>query len=600
MTRKLRILFLLLLLPLTARSQQFTAKIEDVGSCYRLTFTVTSRDVEGFTPPSLAAFDVLSGPNQSTFSNYQIVNGKSSHSETTSFTYLLQPHKEGRQTIGAASIRAGRRQLRSRPITFTASTSNSGSGSARQRGAQSSPEETGVQQAGSRVTERDLFIDVTPSRTRVREQEAVLLTYKVHARVGVGLSNTQLTNKPDFKGLISQEIPLPGNQIQTTVEHRGGVTYRTGTILQYVIFPQQAGRLEIPSITFDCMVVQQDHQMDLVDAFFNGGGSIGVQVRRQVPVTTIQVDALPQPKPAAFSGAVGRFTMKGRILNHSIRTNDVATYRITLSGLGNLKLITPPTVNFPSDFETYDPKTNEKTKTTANGLSGELTFDYTFVPRNVGDYEIPPVEFVYFDTEKGSYQTIRTSGVKLHVAQGQRSNEDVDKQLALLRSDIRPIHDADRAADFATGLFRWNSLSYRLLQLFILLAGCALLFWTRRWQKNGANTVRRRRHGAARLATKRLAEAQQLLDAPAASDFYAALSKAISGFLADTFDRPQSELNAEAIRQLLTEKGKDAETIDATLHLLETCQLGQFAPIDELDRQAVYNQTVETLEQISK
>lgn len=210
------------------------------------------------------------------------------------------------------------------------------------------------------MTQRDLFIDVTPNRTRIREQEAVLLTYRIHVRAGVALSNTSLTQKPDFKGLISQEIPLPGNQIQTTIEHRGGATYRTGTILQYVVFPQKAGRITIPSITFDCAVLQQDHTMDLADAFFNGGGTVGVQVRRKVPEITLQVDALPQPKPANFSGAVGKFNLQGKLLTPNVRTNDVATYRITLNGLGNMKLISAPTVNFPKDFDTYDPKTNEK------------------------------------------------------------------------------------------------------------------------------------------------------------------------------------------------------------------------------------------------
>lgn len=463
MTQKLhifRIMLCFVLISISAtyntNAQSFKAHIEDVGGYYRLTFTIASNDANNFTPPSLSNFEVLSGPSTSTFSNYQIINGHASHSETTTFTYILSARKSGKITIGPASIRVNGKSVHSNSVTLNAQANHSASNGPHSPNVGTN---NSVQQAGSSVTNNDLFIDVTPSRTTVHEQEAVLLTYRIHARVGVGLSNTSLTQKPDFKGLISQEIPLPGNQIQTYIEHRNGRTYRTGTILQYVVFPQTSGKLTIPSITFDCAVVQQDNTMDLADAFFNGGGTISVQVRRSVAPITLQVEALPQPRPAKFSGAVGKFNIQAQLLNKTIKTNDVATYRITLNGLGNLKLISAPQVKFPSDFDTYDAKTTDNTKATANGLHGQLTFDYTFVPRNVGDYAIPATEFVFFDTESNSYKTIRTQAITLHVEKGERSNADVDKQLALLKSDIRPLHT------FPSALLEWEhglSASYSL------------------------------------------------------------------------------------------------------------------------------------------
>lgn len=222
-----------------------------------------------------------------------------SRTSSTTFTYVLAPKKSGRLTIGSASVRVGRKVVKSRPITYNAqaaSGKSSQSSTARQsQQSSASSYNTGMQQTGSPVTERDLFIDVTPSRTKVHEQEAVLLTYRIHAKVGVALSNTQLTAKPDFKGLISQEIPLPNNQIQTYIEHRGNSTYKTGTLLQYVVFPQQSGKITIPSISFDCTVIQQDDALSPMEAFFNGGGTIGVSVKRKVAPLTLDVEALPNP-----------------------------------------------------------------------------------------------------------------------------------------------------------------------------------------------------------------------------------------------------------------------------------------------------------------
>lgn len=580
------------------RAQTFKAQIEDVGGYYRLSFTVTSSDVSRFTPPSLNDFEVLNGPSSSTFNSYQIINGKTSHSESTTYTYILSARKSGKLTIGPATIQANGRTLRSAAITLDAraGTQNNRSHSPN-NGNGGEPVDESIQQAGSQVSARDLFIDVTPSRTKVREQEAVLLTYKVHSRVGVGLANTQLTNKPDFKGVISQEIPLPGNQIQTVLEQRNGTTYRTGTILEYIVFPQQSGELLIPSITFDCTVVQQNRHMDLADAFFNGGGTIGVKVRRVVPELKLQVEALPQPKPANFSGAVGHFEIEGKLLNPSIRTNDLATYRVTIKGLGNLKLITPPAMKFPTDFETYDAKTNENTQVSTDGLTGELTFDYTFVPRNVGKYDIPALEFIYFDTEKGDYQTIRTQPLTINVGKGERSNADVDHQLALLRSDIHDIHTANSTQALPSWL-TWGNWSFALLNLVLATVFVASIFIARKWAKRHADTAERRRSGAAKQVAARLAEAEKLINAPDQTAFYSAISKALIGYLTDTFGIGQADLNNENIKQLLNQKGHDETTINQLLNLMQTCEFAQYAPSSNTERSEVYQQALDLLSKL--
>ena len=572
------------------KAQTFKAQIENVeGGYYRLTYTVTSSNVSGFTPPSLANFDVLSDLSTSTFNNYQYINGHATHTEGTTFTYIISARKSGRQTIGSASIRVNGKTLRSNAISFNAhvASANGGNNSNNAHG-QHNVQGATIQQAGSSVTPQDLFIDVTPSRTKIREQEAVLLTYRIHARVGVGLSNTSLTQKPDFKGLISQEIPLPGNQIQTTIEHRGGHTYRTGTILQYVVFPQKSGKITIPSITFDCAVVQQDNTMDLADAFFNGGGTISVQVRRTVAPITLNVEPLPQPSPTNFSGAVGKFSIQAQLLNKSVKTNDVATYRITLNGLGNLKLITAPQVKFPTDFDTYDAKTTDNSQTTVNGLHGQLVFDYTFVPRNVGDYTIPATEFVFFDTESGTYKTIRTQPIQLHVAKGEKSNADVDKQLALLKSDIHPLHSVH-----ASALPIWGSWAYRVLFALVIVAGIVFIYLTNKWNKI-RNSIYGQRHRAAQNAIK------HMRNAVGANNIHAEILKCIHQYLTSTFELKVTDLNIERIKQELSDSGVNEQDISQLASIIENCQFAQYAPNTSQDSQSLIQQAIQVMERIDK
>lgn len=599
MLRKILIMLAVLILPLQAWSQRFSASIEDVGGYYRLSFTINASGVSGFTPPSLAAFEILSGPSSYSSSSYQMINGKTSHSESTTYTYVLSARKSGHVTIGPASISVNGRTVRSNSISVNVQGvggqgGNASGGQSNHQASTSQQASSGVQQAGSPVTQRDLFIDVTPSRTRVKEQEAVLLTYRIHSRVGVGLSNTSLMQKPDFKGLISQELPLPGNQIQTSLERRGNATYRTGTILQYVVFPQKSGNIVIPSITFNCAVVQQDNTMDLADLFFNGGGTMSVQVKRTVPQITLHVDPLPSPRPANFSGAVGKFSISSKMLNPTVKTNDVATYRITLSGLGNLKLITAPTINFPKDFDTYDAKTNDNTKVSTSGLHGELTFDYTFVPRNVGDYTIPSVSFVYFDTATNSYQTLHTQPIHLHVAKGECSNADVDKQLALLKSDIRPLHEIETGSIFA-----WGKAGFWVLVALWIIAAFAVWCFTNAWNASRADVIGRKQRNAGKQTMKRLRAAQAILSGKATGDFHAAVINALHGFIADTFNIGQADLSTERIQAELSERGIDVSLTGRLLKLIETCQYAQYAPGSSQDKQATFDEAVSVINSLT-
>lgn len=582
--KKILVLILTVLFCVQIKAQTLSTSIDDVGGYYRLTFTINS-EASDFTPPSLADFEVLSGPNLSTFSNIQITNRKAVRSSTTSYTYIVSPKKSGKLTIGSASIKVGNRIVRSKPLTFNAhagSASSKQGGNAGQAPANGNAIDNSVQQAGTPVTNRDLFIDVTTSKTEVNEQEAILLTYNIHYRAGVGLANTQLSVIPDFKGFISQEIPLAGNQIQTNIEQRNGTTYRTGTILQYLLFPQKSGKLTIPSITFDCTVVQQNNHMSLADAFFNGGGNIGVKVQRRVPEKTIQVNPLPQPRPADFSGAVGKFSISGKLLTPNIKTNDIATYRITVNGNGNLKLITPPAITFPTDFDSYDAKTNERTQATEKGMTGSITFDYNFVARNTGKYEIPAVKFTYFDLESQSYKTIQTEALQLNVTQGERSNADVDRQLALLKSDIKDIHATD-SQSFLSSIYKWGSTSFWIVNVLLLVSFTVGMILFNKYVQKQSNHREIRRTKAGKTAFRKLEEAEQAILAND-SKFYALVSQAMTNFIVDSFNVEQADLNASKIESLLLEKGFKVEDADSYVKVIQTCEFAQYAPSADTQR----------------
>lgn len=566
-----------------------------VGEPFRIQYTVNTDQVSDFSGPTFTHFECLNGPATSTFNNYQVVNGRSSSSSSTTFTYILSATKKGKYSLPGAAVTVEGHTYHSRPVTVQVTV---GAGiSASRPNNSTSGEETQIQSAGTQITNRDIFLTVTANKRKVYEQEPIVLTYKFHARVGVGLSNIMLKKKPDLNGFLAQEVPLPTNLAPTTATHNG-ILYKEGTNLQYVIFPQKTGILKIPALSFDCEIMQQDMSVDLIDAFFNGAGHISLRVPRTTPELEIEVLPLPTPKPANFSGGVGKLDIKGELLTPHPATNEISTYRITLTGAGNMKLIKAPTVIFPKDFETYTPKTTEETQLTVDGIAGKVVYDYTFAPRNQGRYEIPAVEFIYFDSESNNYKTIRTQPQTIDVVKGKRSAADLDRELQLRSSDIRSPKAGNTAPSAADMVFAKGSVSYIAAYLVVLLVFSISYLALHRYLRTFADTDMRRYKKAGRQAIRKLKEARNLLESNQDAAFFSAVSRALTGYAADKYALALSDQSKENITKVLREKKVAEPVVQQMASLLETCEYARFAPASGIDKNKLYEQTLQVIEML--
>lgn len=561
----------------------------DLGDSYfQVSYTVAGDDAKQFVPPATHDFELLSSPAVSQFSSMSNINGKKTQSSSVTFTLTYRPLRQGRFTLPAAAMQVRGKTVRSRTVTIEV-TANSTSKS----GGEASQSSTRTAGNSPRVTADDLFIRATLESTEVYEQQAVLLTYRFYALPGVGLSNIGLSEKPDFKGVVSQEVPI--KDIQATTAVVKGRTYRTGIMQQYLLFPQQAGNIEIPGITFDCYVIQQTQVDDMIDAFFNGTGSVGMTLKRSTPAMKIHVKALPQPRPADFSGGVGQFSIKGALATSRPKANEACTYRLTVSGRGNLKMLMPPTLQTPADFDVFTPKTDEHTSETADGVSGDMVYEYTFVPRNVGDYTLPGITFTYFDPTTQAYRTLRTEDIVLHVGKGSKSDEEYERERALRAMDIRDIHPVGSRSP---GLAEWmqaHSWLYGLVYLLLILSYILCIRLFRGYLAGRADTPGNRSRKAARLAAKRLQQAGKLLSSGADNDYYAAVARALYGFMADRYGIGTSEMNRDTIRRLLAEHATP-EFQQQMLELLDECEMAQYAPVgDSARKEETYRRALELM-----
>ncbi len=578
------ILILLQLASMTSLWGQVTFQAKaptsvDLNGQFRLQFVISNAEGTDFQAPDLTDFDILSGPSISSYSSTQIANGSYSSTRSTTYTFILAPKRKGTISIGTASIRVEGRTLRSNALKITITPGVRSTPSTQQNSDQN-PFAT-IQRSGNKVTESDLYFTVDASHRKVYEQEPILLTYKLHARAGIGLSNVMLRQKPDLKGFWTQEIELPRNLAPTTARESNRL-YRVATNLQYIIFPQQTGKITIPSITFDCDILQQDESIDEIDAFFNGVGQISLRAQRRTPDLTIEVLPLPHPRPTNFSGGVGSFQVKGSLYRSSLpKTNDIATYRFTIQGQGNLKLVKAPKLFFPKDFDTFDPKMVDETHVGTDGVTGSVHFDYNFVPRHVGTYTLPSVEFVYFDTHAHQYRTLRTQPLTLNIAKGERSAADVETELALRSSDIRPIHTGALHIFSPSGLLWWGSLPHLLILTFLLAVSIWGAHFAKKLRINHADHQKHRVKRAAAHAHEQLRHAERALKDAHPQNFYNALSQAFTGYLADKLDLTATALTHSDILRSLKERGVAPELCHEVEQLLDEIDLGRFSPSND-------------------
>lgn len=577
---------------------RFVAEAADVvvsGDQVRLVFTVNSQDIKDFRAPSIKGFDVLMGPSRSQQSSIQIINGKRISNSSTAFTYILLAGSPGTYTIPAASVEVNGEKVFSNAISIKVLPQDQTSGNSGNNGG-GSASSSRSQAAGSRISANDLFITATASKTTVHEQEAILLTYKVYTVVNL----RQLYGKmPDLKGFHTQEVELP-QQKTFTLEHYKGRNYNTTVWSQYVLFPQQTGKLEIPSITFDGVVAQQTVSDDPFDAFFNGGGYVEVKKKITTPKVVINVQPLPA-KPAGFSGAVGEFKLASSINATDVKTNDAVTIKLTLSGTGNMKLIGTPEVKFPQDFEIYDPKVTDDYKLTNSGLTGTKTFEYLAIPRHAGNFTIPAVEFTYFDLKSNSYKTLKTEAYNLKVAKGQGNADQVisdftnKESVKMLGKDIRFIKLGDSSLR-PKGDFFFGTVGYYLCYLIPLLLFVVFAVIYRQKALENANVAKVKTKKANKVATRRMKLAGKLLAENKKNEFYDEVLKALWGYISDKLSIPVSQLSKDNIEAELTNYGVQEALIAEFIGVLNECEYARYAPGNENEAMdKVYSASVEVI-----
>ena len=546
------------------------------GENFRIAYTINTQDVADFKAGNIpSAIEVIAGPYTSSQSSYQMMNGHTSSSSSITYTYTLYATKNGTYTISPAKAVVHGKTITSPALKISVVGTAKPTASGAPKLHDYDNDDDAVRAAGSKVSGNDLFIKVSASKRRVREQEPVLLSYKVYSLVEL----TQLNGKmPDLNGFHTQEVKLP-TQKSFHLERLNGKNYKCVTWSQYVMYPQMSGELKIPSIKFDGIVVQRNRSVDPFEAIFNGGsGYVELKKEIEAPGLTLQVDPLPA-RPENFSGGVGNFTISAQLNKKEAKTGEPLNLRIVVSGSGNLKLLKAPIVNFPKSFDKYDVKVTDKTHLTTNGIEGNMIYDFLAVPQQIGKYDIPPTEFMFYDTKKQQYRTIRTQRFSLKIEKGTGTSSEMSKFEEEQNKDIRPIMQGPAVMMKAKRMFFTSALWFILL--FVIVAVTVAIFVVLRQRQEIYSDSRRLRGSKAnKVATRRLKLAGKLMEECRQNEFYDEVLHALWGYVGDKLGISAEQLTRQNIAETLNRRTVNAETVESFIAAIDECEYERYAPGD--------------------
>ena len=582
-----------------------------VGRPFQISYTVNhrSRDLQA---PEFTDFDVLSGPYSSTSSSTSFTNGHMSSSYEQTYTYMLMARKAGTFTIGPATVKVSGDRIQSNGVRIEVlpedqPSSNSPQGGQTVGAGQTATRSNSSQSGQASASSENIFIRTIATKTRVHEQEALMVTYKLYfANVDVA----QLTNNiklPEFTGFLKQE--LEQGEIQTELEHYNGRNYQTAVLYRTILYPQHSGDIAIDPAHFEAILRVQTQQRvrSIFDDFF--GSYTNVTKALTAPGVTIHVAPLPGGKPAGFSGGVGKFTLTPSISQTEVQANEAVTIKLDISGAGNMKLLKTPAIDWPEGFEPYDPKVTNNFKTTTSGVSGTKSIEYLAIPRSGGEYTIPSVKFSYFDIEEKAYKTLSTPEYTIRVKRGAGESSAVNNQNAVVsytqKEDIKQLGTDIRYIDTKApkGNTEYSVQNTDLIWVWYAapsILALILLIILRKQIKEASDLTRMRYKRANKVAQKRLKAASKALKANDKDAFYAAIEQAAWTYLSDRLSIPTADLNKDNIASLLTQKGVSDALIAEVKNVLSTAEFARYAPSTDHAMDELYTATTNLINNLEE
>ena len=577
-----RIFILLLFLANFTFAQEFTASVSkktvEVGEEFQIIFSANGNASE-YKAPNLLGLRKISGPNKSSSSSVQIINGKINSSQTTSFSYYVSALSEGELTIPSATIKIEGKKIQTQPIKISV--------------IKADPNKKSEFQIGDNVK-----LEVEVSRRNVYQGEQILVTYKLFSKIN--LVDISVSQFPNLNGFWNEKIETSS---RSTVQNIDGTNYGVWEISKSILTPQKSGDLKIDPMKIN-ITVQLKTQNRRGDIFgmFNNYRSVEEEIRSKS--VTIKVKDLPDNPPTSFNGAVGVFKLKAKTDKKIADANTAINYEIELSGSGNLHLIDNLPVNFPDDFEVFDPEKKDKSFTSKNSIKGKLIFNYLIIPRFQGEYQIPSQEFSFFNLNTKKYETLKTQAIDIEVNKGSNQTNVIASSEQLLEENDKSLSPIKTKSEFKLindkmWHQKWWYILLLILPILLTISAGIRQVYIKIIDKN---PIDRKYRKSLKIAQKRLKNAELFLKNDEKQRFYEEIEKSLLNYFSHKFNTETADLSKEKISEIFTNRQVDKEVLINYISILEDCEYCRYSPasIENNDLNVAYNKASGIIIEIEK
>lgn len=542
----------------------------EVGDVFYIYIEVTDLRDRPSVPSSVPGAKILYFDHTAQMSQMTSVNGNVRQSTSDTWTVTLKAQKEGTFSFGPVSVGG----VKSNVLRYTIGKQGS-SGGGREPSRQQPSAATDDDSSKPKFIGKgdgNLFMRASVSETNVYEQQALVYTVKLYTTYDA-IKFIGATAAPKFDGFVVEESKAISNSL--SYETYNGKSYATAVIARYIIFPQMTGQLKVVGNTYTVSVDQREYYHD---PFW---GNMAVSSPLQLNVSpndlVVNVRPLPAPKPADFSGGVGKFTLSSQLKSKDFKTNQAASIEYIVTGTGNLKYVQLPDLStlYPAQLEVYTPTTDVKANVGSSNVSGSVSFDYSFMPLEEGTFKIPSIRLVYFNPETGKYETSESKSYDITVGKGKSSGKSQTNSRLRFDPELQDVDASDLSLVHIPYIYKWVYWLWFILP-FAMLSISGIVY--RNYMKSHADLAAFNSRRANKLAGRRLRKAYANMKKGNVEAFYDELLIALWGYLGDKLKMPTSELMRDNIKAVLDKNGIPEEQTAKLLESLDNCEYVKYSP----------------------
>jgi BatD DUF11 like domain len=552
-----------------------TASPAKAGIDEYITYTLTienGRDIKIVNQLAFKDFIVVSGPTQL---NSEGEKDGLPYNYIT-LTYLLQPRRTGRFSINFWQANIDGKNYKTAKVDVSVSKSSQLQNIVFDAFDGQKPAK---EFDDYKIQKGDSILDKVKKNIQLRLQidktscyigEAIFATYKLYTRLR---TESDMAKNPSFNGFSVVDMMMPMEQNTSNLEVLNGREYNAYTLRKAQLYPLQAGTIELESASID-------NKVTLVK--LENGDSVKFEetlTLSSMPLT-VKVKPLPEKgKPENFKDAVGNFEIDAVVEKNNFSTDETGKLLITISGKGNMQLLTTPEIAWPKGFEVFETKITDNTNNATIPISGSKTFEFPFTVADSGKYIIPSIKFSFFDPTNGTYKTISTSEIILNVF---KSNVKPLATIANIKKE-KPVSELNKIF-----LNRWAVI--------LLLAGIiiiAVLFWLRKEKRKEEELAieKQKKEKEVNITPVSLSsyinyleKTENCLFKNDCLDFYILLNTELKQFLANRFLVEKEKINSRSLITIMDKQNIDNNIGLQTQQLMQEIEWQLYTPFERSEK----------------